>query len=720
MELYGELRNVPMVRLLFPYIGGLIIGIYSHNLLSPVVLWICFGVLILVIIPFLRKKLIQTYSYQWIYGVWLSITLILLGIMMLNAKHTVLSSNNLPDSLSLDSDSSVTTIARIISTPKEKKNSVGAQLYIDALCIDSVIVAVGCKTIGYFEKDSLTKKLQFGNKLLIHSKFDSIKNMGNPAEFNYQKYMQKRGIFLQTYIPTGRYKKMKHTAGLSLTGMAQQWREDLLHIYQKNNIKNQEFAVASALTLGYKDHLDDEIKKAYSASGAMHILAVSGLHVGIIYLIINTLLKFMTRFRYGEIIRFCIIVVSLVGFALITGLSPSVSRAVLMFTLIALGSLLKRAINIYNTIAASAFILLLINPYLISNVGFQLSYLAVTAIIYFQPKIYRQIIFRYWLPDKIWALLSVSIAAQIGTFPIGIYYFNQFPNYFWLTNIIVIPLAFVIVFLAVMLFSFSGFDTIAQIIAYGFRNTLRVLNYMVLKIEALPYSTTTWLSFSLLEVIFIYFIIILISIYLFYKQKRFLIYTLSALSILLIINAVRKYHFYTQNKVFVYNVRKHSAINFIHGRQNLLITDIQQNNEDIKYAAKNNWLKIKANSPKLLPVTLFDSTLNNPAIDINLSTYNTAIQNAFIKFHNTTFLLLRRKNNFAEFIPEQKLSVDYIILTGNVFVSLADLKDKYDFKSIIIDSSNSYSSNRRWMNESSANNIPCYSVIDNGAFCLSL
>lgn len=720
MELYDEIRNIPMVRLLFPYICGLIIGIYIHNAFTPLILWICFGVLILAIIPFLKKNFIQTYAYQWIYGIWLSITLTLLGIIMLDAKHTALSTNNLPDSLSLSSDSSITVIARIATTPVNKKNSVSTQLYIEALYTDSVIVPVDCKTIGYFEKDSLSEQLEFGNKVIIHTEFDSIENSGNPEEFDYKNYMQRRGIFLQTYIRSDRFKHIDHHAGFSLIGLAQKSRQKLLHIYQKYDIKNQEFAVASALTLGYKDHLDEEIKKAYSASGAMHILAVSGLHVGIIYLIINTFLKFITRFRYGEFIRFCIIVLSLVSFALITGLSPSVSRAVLMFTLIALGALLKRATNIYNTIAASAFILLLINPYLITDVGFQLSYSAVTAIVYFQSKIYKLITFRYWLPDKIWALLSVSIAAQLGTFPIGIYYFNQFPNYFWLTNIIVIPLAFIIVFLSVILFSLSAFDAAAQIIAYGFRNTLRILNYLVQQIEALPYSTTTWLSFSLLEVVFIYLILILASIYLVHKQKRFLIYTLATLCILLTINAVNKYNHYQQNKVFVYNVRKSTAINFIHGRRNLLLADMPQNNQNLKYAAQNNWLKIKAGSPQILPVSLFDSTLNYSSIAHKISDYNLVIQNSFIKFHNTTFLILRRKNNFAEYIPKQKLKVDYIILTGNVFVSLVDLKEKYDFKGIIIDSSNSYSSNRRWMNESSTYSIPCYSVIDNGAFCLSL
>jgi len=192
-------------------------------------------------------------------------------------------------------------------------------------------------------------------------------------------------------------------------------------------------------------------------------------------MILTNLLAFMDKKRHLMIIKSIIIIISLWFFATIAGLTPSVMRSALMFSMFVIGKVLKRSSSVYNIIFASAFILLLINPYEITSVSFQLSYAAVLSIVFFQPYIYKLFVFQRWIPDKIWALSSVSIAAQLGTMPIGLFYFHQFPNYFFLTNILVIPLASIILYLAVILFAVSFIPFLNAAVAFVLKIQLKWL-----------------------------------------------------------------------------------------------------------------------------------------------------------------------------------------------------------------------------------------------------
>lgn len=220
----------------------------------------------------------------------------------------------------------------------------------------------------------------------------------------------------------------------------------------------------------------------------MHILAVSGLHVGIIFIILSKLLFFLERHKYGKILQSALIILILIFYAMLTGLSNSVIRATIMFIFICFGRMFTRQVNIYNTLSASAFIMLLYNPYSIMDVGFQLSYLAVISIVFFQPKIYSLLNLRYKFPDYIWQLVSVAIAAQIATFPLTIHYFNQFPVYFILSNILIIPFVSIIIYGALILFCFSFSTNISYIIAKGLQLITLVLNKNVEFIKDLPLS----------------------------------------------------------------------------------------------------------------------------------------------------------------------------------------------------------------------------------------
>ena len=238
-------------------------------------------------------------------------------------------------------------------------------------------------------------------------------------------------------------------------------RDKLLNILKENGLKNNELAVASALILGYKDDLGEELKHSYSSAGATHVLAVSGLHVGIIFLVLNFLLNILDKNDRFKISKAILLICFLWAYATITGLSPSVVRAATMFSFVTIGKSFGKSSSIYNTLCASAFVLLVYNPYLIMEVGFQLSYLAVVGIVYFQSIIYKWIYVKNKFLKYIWMITSVSIAAQLTTFPLGLLYLHQSPTYLFASNLFVIPGAMLIIGLGILLFITSWIPLIS-------------------------------------------------------------------------------------------------------------------------------------------------------------------------------------------------------------------------------------------------------------------
>lgn len=265
-------------------------------------------------------------------------------------------------------------------------------------------------------------------------------------------------------------------------------------------------SVVLALSLGVKDELDNDLVRAFSATGAMHVLAVSGLHVGIIYLILFQLFQKvgLSKKRYRWLMAGLSILI-LWFYALLTGLSPSVLRAVTMFSFVAMGRALFRNGNIYNTLAASAFVLLWFNPYLIMSVGFQLSYLAVFGIVYLQPKMYTLWTPNHWLLDKIWAISCVSIAAQMATGPLSMLYFHQFPTYFLVSNLFIIPAAFVTLIGSLLLLLVSFVPILAGFIGTVLSTFVWSVNQLVFWVSSFPGSTIDGVYLDILQTWLIYF-----------------------------------------------------------------------------------------------------------------------------------------------------------------------------------------------------------------------
>lgn len=483
----------------------------------------------------------------------------------------------------------------ITDTPIEKSKTFLCKAKITQKLLNDSSFNTNANVIIYVQKDSLSATISEGDILLCHTVFPAYKPTGNPDVLDYNKYLFYQSISSTAYIPANKWKRVGKNTSFSVITAAHKCRNFLLNIYEKQNIKKQNLAVLAALTLGDKQHLDPDIKMAYSASGAMHILAVSGLHVGIIYAILYLFLFPLRKRNNNALISSIIILVALWIYAFITGLSPSVLRATIMFSVILIGKASGRKSYIYNTIALSAFFLLIYNPFYLFHVGFQLSYSAVLAIVFIQPKLYRLFYMPNKILDYIWGLISVSIAAQIGTFICALFYFHQFSTYFLLTNLIVIPMATIILYSAALFFLFAFIPFIPQCLALILNAELSILNAFVKWIEHLPLSIIPCFINKYQAILLVIFIVgILFAITLDNKYKLLAIIVSSSALLCLFINVlIQMYNLPQQQKMVVYNAGNKPIIQTIEGRNSTIYAN---DSISVNYFIKNFTLKHKANN----------------------------------------------------------------------------------------------------------------------------
>jgi competence protein ComEC len=706
MSSFHELRKIPFVRLVIPLIFGVLTG-FKFKISSGFILGLtCLLVIIFTLILFINK-LSGRYEFRLAFGVYVNIFILLAGILLIKSK------SDYQYSISERIRSSEYYLCRIINQPEHKSGSVKALLRIIGYKDSVLWYKCRTKIIAYFQKDIDSMELSIGKVIILRGMLREVNNFQNPCEFDYKKFLERKGIRYRTYIKTGTWQ----TAGRydDLKTYVIKLRNKLLNLYRKYGINGNEFAVLSAYTLGYRDELNPEIRNAYMSAGAMHFLAISGLHVGIIFYVLNNLCRLWGTTKYGKSIKLVLIIIILWLYALLTGLSSSVIRASAMFTLIQTGVSLNRTINIYNILAFAAFSILVCHPFEISDPGFQLSFLAVLSIVFFQPLLYKLIIFKKNIPDRIWILFTVSVSAQLGVFPIIIYYFHYFPVYFWLSNILIVfPLA-VSIYLAILLFIFCPVDHVALIIAKVLNLILRVINFSVITIEKLPGCLADNIYNNLTETILLYLLIASTGVFIILKNRHYLKVSLLCIICLLSVNLRRVYKIYRQKKIIVFNTNKHTLISLINGRNNYLLTDLDLEKDSgiLSDAAINYWLKHGINDIcKAINTGITGNKIvhNNSAELYIKQLFN----NMFICFMNKKLLILNNSELF-KYESNKKYRLDYLIIANNLQFNLKTIKNMFDIGNLVIDSSNDFRTRQFWTAESKRHGIACNIISIEGA-----
>jgi competence protein ComEC len=475
---------------------------------------------------------------------------------------------------------------RINEPPEIKLKSV--KIMIDFISRNDSLVSG--KSMVYLEKDERSEALIYGDVLVINSEFNETRTNGNPFEFNYRKYLKLFDIHHQGYLNSGKWLKIDNSQN-SLFRITYQISGYLSKVIDDSNLNVENKSIAKALLLGQKDDLDKDVLRTYSSAGAMHVLAVSGLHVGIIMMILMFVLKPVKRFKHGSLFFLLAVLFGVWFYAFVTGLSPSVLRSSLMFSFIVIGNELERETSVYQSIMVSALLLLLVDPLVLFKVGFQLSYLAVLGIVYLQPKIYRLVYFKHKPIDYLWQVSSVSIAAQIATFPLGLYYFHQFPNFFLVSNLIVIPLAGIILGVGILFLVFNEVPYLNEFVLNELNGVLSFMNSTVEWVEILPYSITWGISILWYEVVLIYIALILIVFSFTRKSNSLLMASFSTCVLGLGLFLFKSNSIKNTKELIVYNIKDEVAIDVFDGDKNLFISsDSLLNNEDkMLFNIKHHW-----------------------------------------------------------------------------------------------------------------------------------
>lgn len=466
-------QNIPFLRLLLSLTAGIIAGTWLPPLGTLFFVLICLSFFSLLIIN-------RFYQYRSE----IPAGILFLFLFFLIGAFQVQFYNRKP--VFYDNGVYSGTIAE---SPTEKPNSIKTLVTLDNFIRNDSVFPTSEKMIVYLEKSPEATNLAFGEKIYFTGKVQSINNRGNPGEFDYKNYLQKQRIYRQVYLKNSSWIGTGMVNQKSVFVFSENLRNKLLDVYRTQNLGETEFQILAALVIGYRQELDPEVIQVFSNTGAMHILSVSGFHVGILFWGLNLLLGFLKKRQKGKFIYVLAISAIVWFYALLTGLSPSVNRAALMITLYITGENLIRKTSIYNTLATSAMFLLLINPNNLYDVGFQLSYLAVFGIVFLQPRFAvfytpGNRIFKYF-----WTILTVSVAAQISTLPLTLYYFNQFPVYFLLTNLFIIPVSQLIIPSGILLLFAHRVALLSGIFSFTTKWLLKTGYFLLQWVDSLPHST---------------------------------------------------------------------------------------------------------------------------------------------------------------------------------------------------------------------------------------
>ncbi|WP_299361410.1 ComEC/Rec2 family competence protein [Winogradskyella sp.] len=547
---------------------------------------------------------------------------------------------------------------------------------------------VSGKLLVKIKRDSTDRTLPVDAILFTSTELQNIQTPLNPYQFDYSKYLELKQVYHQLYISQNQILILSDKV-TSVYGFADQLRatinEKLINVGFDHNV----LSIINALLLGQRQTIDKHLYNNYVNSGTIHILAVSGLHVGILLLILNFLLRPLLYFKHGNVLRPLVIVILLWLFAVIAGLSPSVTRAVTMFSIISIAMHLKRPTNIYNTLAISAFLILLIKPTYLFEVGFQMSYLAVLGIVSFQPICYALFKPRYWILDQPWQIFTVTLAAQIGVAPISLFYFHQFPGLFFISNLVVIPFLGLIIGFGLLVIILAIFDLLPEFLVTTYSFIIESLNHFIAWIAQFEDFLFRDIPFTTIQVIFSYSIAL--AFLQAYKAKTFKWIALFLIGIIgfqctFIYNDINN-----QNDAFiVFNKSRYSMIGL--KQKDKLI--IHQNLNAQKLEVDNIIRNYKVG--KMIDTVVVDS-----------------IQHVY-RFNNKTILVVDSLGLYRvlSFKP------DFILLRNSPRINLNRLIDSLNPKEIIADASNYKTYVKRWRVACKHKKIPFHYTNEKGAFIL--
>jgi competence protein ComEC len=545
------------------------------------------------------------------------------------------------------------------------------------------------KLILNIKKDSLEQNLVIGTNLLINGIL--IKNIPptNPNQFDYSKYLENKQIYAQLYADTDQI-KIGSEIKKDIWHYSSLLRSRIIKNLENNHFNKTEMHVAVALIMGQQQEISPDIIRDYQYAGAIHILSVSGLHIGFILIFVTFLLKPIPNSKRGSFIKLIIIIVSLSLFGIIAGLAPSVVRSVTMFSFVATGIHLRRSVNIYHTLLVSVLLILLVEPSFLFDVGFQLSYIALFFIMWLQPLLASVSSPQTKFSKYVWDILTVSFAAQIGTMPLSIYYFHQFPGLFFISNLIIIPMLSVIMILGVVVMILAAFNIIPVFISQLLEWSIYFLNKIINIVASFEHFIIK--DIPLHFYLFISSYLLILTAIIWFKKPSFnkLVCVLLSIIIFQISYFTIKWNVKSEKELVIFNSNKNTLIAERNGDNIIVIA----NDSLLKAIEKNNILK-----------------------SYRLGNYSSIVQKTklqnFIFFSGKKIYVL----DSAVIYPEG-VHADILLLTQSTQVNLDRVLQTMQPKMVIADGSNYRNFQKSWKESCSKYNIPFHATAEKGYYIL--
>lgn len=695
-------NSYPFIRLSI----ALIAGILAHNSFlndcsSPIV----YAMILAAIASSAISWKVGFYSFRHVNGILLILLFFRIGSELTHRQYHQKTQSHY---VNLNAVNLQGFSGQIISTINNRTNHDRYVLSLtNVLSQDSLINVHGIIHL-YVRKDTSDMLLNYGDMLVVKGSFFEVSVPGNPSEFHYKQYLSRQNIYSHAFVRTSDIKVYDSDPPNLLFKYAYIFQGLALNIIDKNIPDARENGIAKALLLGIKDHLDNEVKRSYSAAGAMHVLAVSGLHVGVIYLFLQYLFGPLRATSTGRKVFGFLSILIIWAYATITGLSPSVLRAATMFSIMALSNMQARTGNIYNTLGVAAFILLLFDPHLIYSVGFQLSFAAVFGIVYLQPKLYRLFDFHFWIVDKAWAITCVSIAAQVATFPISAFYFHQFPTYFLISNLVVIPAATVMLLggILMLIVDFVS-SSLGFFIGKILSKFIWLINEAIGLVESLPNSLLDWIYMDQLGLTMSYAIILSLFWGIHHKSFNTLL-----ISVILLIGfymaRLTKVEKQSQKELIIlYEMSNELAIDHIAGHQSTLYATHIKDIELLSFQIDPYRL-----ASGLRPIREHIQAIGQSRCFKKNSFYTAGA------LGGVKILIIDSSTFHLDF--SQPIDTDLLVIENESVKSLAWLNSKFHYKYLILGNKNSTFFIRKIKKQAQQLNQKAHALKQDGAFSLTL
>ncbi len=679
----------PLLRVLLPLITGIVVAEFLP--LYPAALTWVIAMLLLTLaacLPWSKMHRVARLKS------WLLLCIWLLSGSIIHHLQYKLPAAKASTAAQVSSDFYIGTITE---ASQKRKNSYRAVAELGWMRQHAKWIPISGKTWLYAPKQE-KHVLKPGTKILITKKPALIPNNANPGSFNFKTYSDRQQIYYSIYLTDKDYRILQEPSSNSFSLLLYQCQQYVLQQLNQYISSKESLGIAQALLIGYRAELDREVLQAYSDTGLVHIIAISGMHLGMIYGLCVILFAWMDKLHLRwlkTILILCIIW----GFTLITGAGPSITRAAVMFSCLQLGNLLQRNTEPINNLAAAALLLLLYDPAMLYDIGFQLSFAAVLSIMLFYPRIFRWFWCRNHLIKYLWSLIAVTISAQILTTPIAIYHFHQFPNYFLFANLTAIPLSGIILYAEIVLIITAQWKTIAHPLGKCIDDCIQFMNTITEQIAELPGALTDHINLSIPMLVLIYLLITSAAAWLIWKRATYRWASIVSLCSMLALHSINQRNYQQQFQLVVCNLPKTGLAMITEGRHFALIGDsaIWQDAQLYQQYVRPIRTHYQVKPGKLSSVKWEHNLLSSSTKSV-------------------VFMHQANLNN----PPERPQKIDALIITGNPKLYIKDLVQVFSPEVIVFDSSNPQWKINYWKKDCDKLHLRHHSVPEKGAFVMDL